>query len=108
MAEPDNDMTASIARWAEENAKILRVWVSPIRGQSASQRSIDVVVELEPVTDSEESITVWLANSEAWQRQLRSRVLPNIDLDWFDPDGSTEPRSGDEGEDKILVYERVS
>jgi len=104
MSDIGSGVADRLACWAAENPGIRRVWVfaSPPEGTSR----LDVAVELEPVGDSEETLPVWMAHSESWRSQLQSRLLRRVDLEWFDPDGSTRGLRPDPGEKKTLVYER--
>ncbi|MGZ5071929.1 MAG: hypothetical protein ACXWGX_12370 [Usitatibacter sp.] len=97
-----------LACWAAENPEIRRVWVFADRTQGASRRDggIDVAVELEPVGDSGETLAVWMAHSDSWRAQLRSRLLAAVDLEWVDLDGSTRALQARPGEAKALVHER--
>jgi predicted nucleotidyltransferase len=94
----------SIAQWAAGNARIRRVWLfgNGSRHDHRDKGRIEVAVELEPVFDSEETLTIWIANAGSWQSQLRQRLSAPVGLEWFDPDGGTAL-----DEAKQLVYERA-
>ncbi|HYX63765.1 MAG TPA: hypothetical protein VE935_06055 [Burkholderiales bacterium] len=85
-------MQQAIAEWASLHPRIRRVWACEHR----------FAVELEPVADSEETLTQWLTRGALWRGELQAAVDPGIELGWFDPDGAgvavTELES--------LVYER--
>lgn len=102
-------MVESIARWAAGTPRIRRVWLfSNGAGQQARGNGhVEVAVELEPVGDSEETLAIWIAHAGSWQSQLRNRVSPGLELEWFDPDGGAAAIEGRLGEDKALVYERA-
>jgi hypothetical protein len=87
-------MTKWIAHWAAQNPRIRRVWVAP---------GHHVTVELEPVGDSDETAAIWMAKGPAWQKQLRTQLSPDADLEWFDPSAR-----GVDGAGKVLVYERAA
>jgi hypothetical protein len=88
---------AAVAEWAAGNPKIKRAWIVG---------ELEVAVQIQPVADSEETIAVWLAKGEQWRSQLRERIDPTLELQWFDPDRD-EPILGEAlGEDKTLVFER--
>lgn len=99
----------SIARWAAKNRNIRRVWVYARRAKETGRPDgdIDIAVELEPVGDSEETLAVWIANAGLWRAQLQSRLSPTVDLEWFDPDGSTRTDQAGLDQAKVLIYERV-
>jgi hypothetical protein len=103
----DKHLTDSIAQWAAGNPRIRRVWL--VRNGSWQQHRanahLELAVELEPVFDSEETLTVWMANAGSWQSQLRQRVAAPVELEWFDADGGAIQPTLEE--DKALVYERA-
>jgi hypothetical protein len=83
----------AIAAWAAGDPKIKRVWLAD------REEEVDVTVEPQPVTDSEETFAVWIANCEFWRSELQARIGGTFDLRWFDPNG-VGPKTG-----KVLVYE---
>lgn len=99
------NMADTIARWAAGTPRIRRVWL--LSNGARGNGHIEVAVELEPVGDSEETLAIWIANGGSWQSQLRNRVSPAVELEWFDPDGSDAAIDGRLGDGKALVYERA-
>jgi hypothetical protein len=92
-----------ISSWAAGNPRVRRVWLSEEAG--AGER-IGVMVELQPVGDSEETMAVWMAHCDGWRADLKARVGEPVDLDWYDPDTETPaPPASHDG--KTLVYERM-
>ena len=110
MTDIESSAADSIAQWAAENPEVRRVWVfgSRAKGTHRPDSDIDIAVELEPVGDSEETLTRWIAQSDLWESQLQSRVVAKIDLEWFDPDGSTPTVQAGLNVAKVLIYERAS
>jgi predicted nucleotidyltransferase len=110
MNDIENNVADSIAVWAAENPEVRRVWVfgSRAKGTHRPDSDIDIAVELEPVGDSEETLVRWIAHSTQWEAQLQSRIAAKIDLEWFDPDGSTRRVQAALSEGKGLMYERTS
>lgn len=108
-AEAGRETSDSIARWAAEHRQFRRVWLygSRAKGTHGPDSDINIAVELEPVGDSEETLAVWMANAGSWQMQLQSRIAPRVDLEWFDPDGSTRTLQAALEEAKVLIYERA-
>jgi hypothetical protein len=98
----EKELTDSIARWAAGNTHIRRVWL--VRNGAARQGNghVELAVELEPVFDSEETLTLWMANAGAWQSQLRRCVAAPVELEWCDADSGTIEK------EKALVYESAS
>jgi len=110
MAGIENNITDSIAQWAAERPEVRRVWIfgSRAKGTHRPDSDIDIAVELEPVGDSEETLTRWIAYGDLWKSQLQSRIGPRVGLEWFDPDGSTPTIEAGLIEAKVLIYERVT
>jgi len=102
-----NDVQKTLVDWAAKNPKVRRVWVfgSRARWTHRPDDDIDIAVELEPVADSEETLLVWLANSEQWRSQLQDSISLSVDLEWFDPNGGTGIIRAALDEAKTLVYE---
>jgi predicted nucleotidyltransferase len=103
----ENDVQTTLADWAARTPTVRRVWVfgSRARGTHRPDSDIDIAVELEPVADSEETLLVWMANSEKWRSQLQDRISMPVDLEWFDPNGGTGTIRAALDEAKTLVYE---
>jgi predicted nucleotidyltransferase len=93
-----------LAAWAAGIPRIRRVWLfgSDAKRNARENTDLDIAIEMEPVADSEETITVWIAHAEQWQNELESRIGTAVDLEWFDPDVD-EPLS----EKAILAYDRM-
>ena len=105
----ESSVADSIARWAADNPKVRRVWVfgSRATGTYRTDSDIDIAVELEPVADSEETLTRWIVHADLWESQLQSRVALKVDLEWFDADGSTPAIEAGLNDAKVLIYERA-
>jgi uncharacterized protein len=104
-----DDIRNATVSWAESVPRVRRVWVfgSRAEGKPRPDSDIDIAVELEPVVDSEEALPYWIAYSEKWQSQLQRELAYPVDLDWFDPDGSTPRIQAALDKGAILVYERA-
>ena len=102
-----NDVQKTLSDWAEQNPKVRRVWVFGSRAQGTHRpdSDLDIALELEPVADSEETLVVWLANSERWRTQLQERISLPVDLEWFDPNGGTGDIRAALDQAKTLIYE---
>src|ERR1700687_889149 len=101
-----NDVRDTLTAWAEATPRIRRLWVFGSRTTDVydPDSDIDIAVEIEPVGDSEETLTLWMVNSEKWQVQLRQQVNLEVDLEWFDPDRSTPKGPGALRETSVLIY----
>jgi hypothetical protein len=87
----------AVAQWAAGNPKIKRAWIVG---------ELEIAVEIEPVGDSEETIGVWLARGGQWRAELRERIDPTLELEWFDPDRDEAIVADLLGHGKTLVFER--
>lgn len=87
-----------ISGWARANPRIRRVWLSP-------GERIALMLELQPVGDSEETMATWMAHCGGWRAQLKAQVGEPVDIDWYDPDTETPGPQGKDG--RTLVYERA-
>lgn len=96
--------TEKLAAWAAANPRIRRVWLwgSDTKRGASTGTDVDVAIELEPVADSEETISYWIAHAEEWQAELENCVGSSVDLEWFDPD--VDAPLGDKA---VLVYDRL-
>lgn len=105
-----SETAETIAQWAAQHPQIRRVWVygSRAKGSHRPDSDIDIAVELEPVADSEEALAVWMSHAGAWRWQLQSGISPKVDLEWFDPDGTTRVVKAGLDEAKVLIYERAA
>jgi predicted nucleotidyltransferase len=106
----DNDVQDTLTGWAEATPRIRRLWIfgSQAKGTHEPDSDIDIAIEIEPVGDSEETLTLWIVNSENWHAQLQQCISLQVDLEWFDPDGSTPKVHGALRETGVLVYDRAT
>jgi predicted nucleotidyltransferase len=109
MNAPMTEMAAIMAAWAEARPRVRRVWLfgSRVKGTQRRDSDVDVAVEIEPVADSEESLLVWLNNGERWRGELEQEIGLLVNLEWFDPDGSTPNVQGALREASVLIYDRA-
>jgi hypothetical protein len=97
-----------VCGWAAGNPRIRRVWLSadPSRNAKRGYADISLLLELQPVGDSEETLATWMAHCNAWSREIQAELGEPVDLDWYDPDTERfTPPSPDEA--KTLIYERA-
>ena len=79
-----------LASWAAGNPVIRRVWLFASPAQDRARQDEDIVlVELQPVADSEETLAVWMGHCESWRLELQDRIGQPVGIDWRDSDGAT-------------------
>ena len=92
---PVTALIASIlAGWYAANPRIRRAFAYEMRDDDVVERKgndIYVLVDVEPVMDSEEILPVWLAHSVAWQLELQARTACTVHLGWLGPDETAIP-----------------
>jgi hypothetical protein len=68
------EVAAALARWYAAHSSIRRLWAieDPI--------ALIVVVTLEPTSDGDDALPVWLANNRAWANDLRSLTNRDVQL----------------------------
>ena len=86
-----------ISGWAAGNPRVRRAWLSADAGR--------VLVELQPVGDSEETLAIWMAHGDQWRAELHRELGAPVNLDWRDPDSEANEASADRAD--TLVYERA-
>jgi hypothetical protein len=95
-----------LVEWASGNSRIVRLWL--LNNLPRGNGALDVQLELRPVTDSEETLAVWLAHREEWRGQLQALTGSSVALECRDPDDAVWTRDPGPGEARTLVYERSS
>lgn len=102
----NRSLNAVISSWAAGKRDIRRVWLSGTGESPAADGALELMVELQPAGDSEETVALWMAHRDQWRNELAARVGQPVAFDWFDPDAEpAEMPFG--GEAKTLVYERA-
>ena len=85
-----------LADWYIANPRIRRACAYEMRDDDVGERKgndICVLVDVEPVMDSEEILPVWQAHSGAWQLELQARIACTVHLGWLGPDETAIPSS---------------
>ena len=110
MSRVESELRKTIVSWAETTPRIRRVWAlgSSAKASTHADDGVNLAIEVEPVADSEETISVWIANGEKWRSQLQQRAGRAINLEWLDPDGSTPAIKQALNSGADLMYERAS
>ena len=78
MSGETDELRRLIDEWAAANPRVRRVWIS--------EDAKEVAVAPLPVADSEETLPVWIAQCDAWHRELLELTGRPVRLDWLDPD----------------------
>ena len=109
MSTTEDDFRNRAAEWAERQPRVRRLWMfgSRAKGNPRPDSDLDIAVEIEPVPDSEETLPYWITCWERWQSELQRKTEYPVDLDWFDPDGSTQQVAQGLREGSILLYDRA-
>jgi len=81
----DADLTATLSRWYAANASIRRLLA--IEDAAA----VKVFVVLEPSSDGDDALPVWLANARTWERNLASLIARDVRLELFEAVGPAAP-----------------
>jgi predicted nucleotidyltransferase len=94
-----------LVQWAVSASSVRLVWVfgSVAKGKE-NPGDLDVAVEL----DAEEPQLFWTDHVSGWRRELQAQLPLKLQLEWFDPHGTTPTISRGLAEGKWLVYERAS
>lgn len=101
-------MTTRIGEWAAGHPKISRVWMcgDDAGDDTHEETTVELALEIEPVGDSEETATLWIAQGDRWRRELQRRLGCRVELLWLDPDrGRSEP-GATAADARALVYDR--
>ena len=99
-------LSAMISGWAAGQPRIRRVWLSASPGldSGTSNDDISVMLELQPVGDSEETLATWIVHCDEWRHELRTQLGQPVSLQCHDPDAETaQVRSSGA---RTLIYER--
>ena len=94
MPAHDYSLIASVlAGWYAANPRIRRAYAYEIDYDVGERKANDihVLVDVEPVMDSEEILPVWLAHSGAWQLELQARIACTVHLGWLGSDETAIP-----------------
>ncbi len=81
----DADLSAALSRWYAANASIRRLLAIQ------DTRAIQVFVMLEPSSDGDDALPVWLAYARTWERDLASLTEHEVRLELFEAVGPAAP-----------------
>lgn len=74
-AEPEvAEIATALARWYADHAPIRRLWAieDPL--------ALKILLALEPTSDGDDTLPVWLANNRDWANDLRLRLQREVQL----------------------------
>ena len=105
----------------EQFGQILRAWAlvtpcvrkvsifgSRAKGTSRSDSDLDVAVELDAIGSDASAYVSWFHTKASWRSELQRQLDVTLDLEWFDPAGSTPHVAKGLSEANVVVYERAS
>ena len=73
LAEPP-PIPETLAQWYAAHASIRRLWAFE------DQVALTVVLALEPTSDGDDALPVWLANNRSWARDLSSLTKREVHI----------------------------
>jgi predicted nucleotidyltransferase len=96
--------------WALATPCVRKVSIfgSRAKGTSRSDSDLDVAVEIDPVGTDESAYVSWFHEKGSWHSELQRQLDVKLDLEWFDPAGSTPTIAKGLAEGNVVVYERAS
>ena len=96
--------------WAVATPCVRKVSIfgSRAKGTPRSDSDLDVAVEIDPVGSDESAYVSWFHLKKSWHAELQRRLDVPLDLEWFDPTGSTPTIAKGLSEANVVVYERAS
>jgi hypothetical protein len=73
-AKSNADIAATLAEWYADHSPIRHLWATE------HQHSLTVLVALEPTSDGDDPLPIWLASNRDWAHELRLRVQREVQL----------------------------
>ena len=95
-AHDDSLIASVLAHWYAANPRVRRAFAYQMQDDKVDEpkgNDIYVLVDVEPVMDSEEILPVWLVHSGEWQLELQARIACKVHLRWLAPDETAMPSS---------------
>lgn len=71
---PMTDVSTTLARWYADHSSIRRLWAVD------EPEALVVFVALEPSSDGDDALPVWLANQQGWTHDLRRATERDVQL----------------------------
>jgi hypothetical protein len=69
-----SEIAAALTRWYADHASIRRLWAID------AAPALTILVALEPTSDGDDTLPVWLANYRSWASDLRLLVQRDVQL----------------------------
>jgi predicted nucleotidyltransferase len=106
----ENDNNHVLREWASATPCVRKVWIFGSRAKGTFQdgSDLDVAVQIDPVNPDETPYASWFHEKAEWHAQLQLRLRVKLDLEWFDPNGSTPTIAKALSEGGVVIYERAS
>ena len=95
--------------WAATKPFVRRLWIygSRAKGLQRPESDLDVAIEFDP-NDGENCLTTWTFEGDSWQKELQQSLPWRLQLEWYDPGGSTARIENGIRDGGILVYQRAT
>ena len=96
--------------WASTTPCVRKLWIygSRAKGTFKADSDLDVAVQIDPIDPDETAYASWFHEKGGWQAELQKRLDVTLDLEWFDPNGSTPTIAKGLSEGNVVIYERAS
>jgi predicted nucleotidyltransferase len=99
----------TLRSWGEARSFVRRLWIygSRARALHRPDSDLDVAIEFDP-NEGENCLTTWTFQGDAWEKELQQSLPLRLQLEWYDPDGSTPRIESGIRDGGILVYRRAA
>lgn len=100
-----------LVQWAVPKRQIKRLWLfgSRVGGTAKLDSDIDIALELFHEPDWEMSVVdLWEKYGDVWREELAQLLPWNVDLEFFDPKGSTPNLALYLNARSLLVFDRTA
>jgi len=91
----------ALAAWYDTHPTVRRMWAIK------DAETLRVIVTLEPTVDSDDTLPAWLAQSQAWVRDLQSQTASLVELELIDEPLTDEFETDAQGDIVVAMFWRV-